>query len=80
MFSSSNFFCLRSLCLKGQGLAIIPNFLAKNLIQKGELIQLFNDWQVPGSKAQIVYPQQKDQALRVKKFIEFLQEKIIQLT
>lgn len=80
VFSSNNFFCLRSLCIKGQGFAIIPNFLAKNLIQKGELIVLFNDWQVPGSKAQIIYPQQKDQPIRVKKFIEFLQEKIIQLT
>lgn len=80
IFSSNNFFCLRSLCLKGLGFTIMPSFLAKNSIQKGELINLFSDWELPSSKVQIVYPNQKEQPLRVKKFIDFLQDRIAQLT
>jgi DNA-binding transcriptional LysR family regulator len=79
VFTSNNFFCLRSLCLAGQGFTILPNFLAKALIEKNELVTLFPEWHVPGSKAHIVYPQQKDQPLRVKKFIDFIQERITQL-
>lgn len=77
-FSSNNFFCLRALCIRGQGFSIIPKFLAKSFIEKGELQVLFPEWEVEGSKAHIVYPQQKEQPLRIKKFIDFLQEKIIQ--
>lgn len=79
IFSSNNFFCLRSLALKGAGVTIIPHFLAKPYLANGELISLFPDWEVTGSKAHIIYPQQKELPVRVKKFIEFLQEKIIQL-
>lgn len=79
-FSSNNFFCLRSLCLKGQGFTILPNFIAKSFIQQQELQILFEDWEISRSKVQIVYPQQKEQPLRVKKFIEFLQDKIASIT
>lgn len=77
--SSNNFFCLRSLALKGLGVTIIPQFLAKAYLANGELISLFPEWQVAGSKAHIIYPQQKEIPLRVKKFVEFLQEKMNQL-
>lgn len=80
VFSSNNFFCLRSLCLKGQGVTILPMFLAKRFLESGELIILFNEWEIQGSKVQIVYPHQKEQPLRVKKFIEYLSEKLMALT
>ncbi|MCB0370088.1 MAG: substrate binding domain-containing protein, partial [Bdellovibrionales bacterium] len=79
IFSSNNFFCLRSLCLKGLGYTILPKFLAKNLVERNELIKMLPEWELPGSKAHILYPHQREQPLRVKKFIEFLQKKMVQL-
>ena len=78
IFGSNNFLVLRSMALQDAGLVQIPSFLAQNYIQRGELIQVFKEWKTEGTPIQILYPQQKEMPLRIRKFIDFIAPKLMQ--
>ena len=76
-FSCNNFFLIRLMTLRNAGVAIIPSFLVRDSIVKGELIPLFREWKNEGLPIQIMLPQQKEIPLRLRKFIDFLAPKLM---
>lgn len=76
IFSSNNFFVLRELALADVGFTALPPYIAKDFIKSGALIPILPDWQTEGGPIQILMPQQKEVPLRIKRFVEFLSERL----
>jgi DNA-binding transcriptional LysR family regulator len=74
LFTSNNFFVLRSLAIHGNGFAALPPFLANEAVSRGQLVPAVKGWSLEGSPVHIVVPQQKEIPLRTKKFMEHLAE------
>lgn len=72
IFASNNFFVLRSMCVQGTGIALLPKFLAQASIKKGELIQLLPEWKAPGMPIQILVPKQRKLLKKTRAFIDFV--------
>ncbi|VAW61339.1 Transcriptional regulator, LysR family [hydrothermal vent metagenome] len=62
--------------LAGMGLSLLPDWLIKNEIEKGELITLFNDFEVTAtdyeSAVWMLYPSREYLPMKVKVFRDFL--------
>lgn len=78
IFSSNNFFILRELALGDVGFTALPPFIAKDFIKSGALVSILPDWQTEGGPVQILMPQQKEVPIRMKRFVEFLSERLIE--
>ncbi len=76
IFTSNNFFILRDLALDGVGFTALPPFLAKNYVSKAELIPLFENWQTEGGPIRILMPHQEEVPLRIKRFVDFLSDRL----
>ncbi len=77
IFSSNNFFVLRELALSDVGFTALPPYIAKDFLKAGSLIRLLPEWQTEGGPIQILMPQQKEIPLRIKRFVEFLSERLM---
>jgi LysR family transcriptional regulator for bpeEF and oprC len=77
-FESNNFFVLRSMLLLHSGLALMPSFLVKDHIAKGELIQVCKEWKAEGVPVQILFPQQKEVPERIRKFVDYISPRLMQ--
>ena len=75
-FGSNNFFVLRSMALQDNGLALIPEFLAKNYIKEGKLVQVCPSWKAEGLPIQILLPQQKEIPKKIRALVNFMAEKL----
>ncbi len=71
-FGSNNFFVLRSMVLRGTGVALLPVFMVKRFLESGELVQVTKDWKVEGLPIQILIPQQKEIPPKIRKFIDYI--------
>lgn len=77
-FGSNNFFVLRSMALQSTGFALLPAFLAKENIAKGELMHVCKEWRTEGAPVQILIPHQKEVPIKIRKFIDFIGPKLMQ--
>ncbi|MFY9180163.1 MAG: LysR family transcriptional regulator [Venatoribacter sp.] len=59
-------------CVAGMGIAALPSYLAEKHIQKGELIQLFPEIEIPVRTIKIVFPQNRYLANKSRAFIDFI--------
>ena len=62
--------------LLGKGMTFLPEFICEEHIRSGKLIQLFKNLKGQESPLNIVTPEQKEPAVRVKTFTEFLAKKM----
>lgn len=76
VFSANNFFVLRSMAIAGQGLAVMPPFLAREAVVSGRLVPALREWVLEGSPMQVVMPHQRELPLRTKLFVEHLTESL----
>lgn len=76
IFSANNFFVLRELALADVGFTVVPPFIAKDFIKAGSLMPLLAGWQTDGGPVQILMPQQKEVPTRIKRFVEFLSDRL----
>ncbi len=61
------------------GIGCFPDFVVKNLLETGELVEVLTDWQLQANyhgMAWLTYLPNKFQSLRLRRFIEFLQKNI----
>ncbi len=76
----SNMTALQQCALSGMGLALLPNWLIDEDFRSGTLIDVFPDYEVTATDfrtaAWLVYPSRTYVPLKVKVFIEFLQQSI----
>jgi DNA-binding transcriptional LysR family regulator len=70
---------LRTLCLGGQGIALLPNFLVRGEMERGELLQLLDGFEpIPKSLIAVTSPQ-KRQGVPARLFITFLETRFRRL-
>jgi DNA-binding transcriptional LysR family regulator len=66
--------------LQGFGIGVLPNFSARQALQKGDVIQVLEDWQLSGSyqgSINMQYAQVRNMPSRVRVFIDYMTNKII---
>lgn len=78
-FTANNPAMLLELALLGKGVALIPEFLCVEHIKSGRLIHLHKNLHGPEIPVSIVTPEQKEVALKVKKFSEFVAKRMKEL-
>jgi len=69
-----------SACLDGLGIALLPEFICREHIERGELIQILPGWVSPVVPISFVYPQRELIPNRLRLFIDFLLERFEVIT
>jgi DNA-binding transcriptional LysR family regulator len=59
--------------LAGAGATVVPDFLAKDDLASGRLVQLFQDWKLPGGGIHAVYPAARHRPSKVRVFVDMLE-------
>ncbi len=67
-----------SLLLTGAGMAVLPDYSAKDLIEKGLLQRLLPEWQLQNGGIFAVYPPGPHRPAKVRLFVDFLQQALQQ--
>ncbi|WP_299018493.1 LysR family transcriptional regulator [uncultured Photobacterium sp.] len=67
-------------CLDGLGIAILPEFLCREHLASGQLVQLLPDWDMPMVPVSFVYPQRKLIPKRLRVLIDYLINRFEQRT
>lgn len=62
------------MALQGMGLAVLPEWLVKDDIDKGNLIELFSHWQLPIQSINAVFAERGTLQRRTRLFIDYLSE------
>ncbi|MBL4828516.1 MAG: substrate binding domain-containing protein [Aliivibrio sp.] len=65
----------KSACLDGLGVASLPEFMCREHIKNGSLIELLSDWQQQQVAISLVYQQRKLIPKRLRAFIEHVLER-----
>lgn len=60
---------------QGQGLALLPEFIAADALRKGELRTVLDDYSAPPLSLYAVYPPTRHLSVKVRLFIDFLVER-----
>ena len=68
---ANNFPAILNLTLLGNGISLIPVFLAEKFVKSGELIHILKPWTGIGSNVQILMPNQTKIPNRIRKFFDF---------
>lgn len=76
VFSSNNLFVLRDMLLRGRGLQLMPEFMAKEIVKRGLAQVLFEDWECHSSPVQIVLPPQQQVPAHIRAFSDFLFDRL----
>ncbi|CAG9297340.1 LysR family transcriptional regulator [Celerinatantimonas diazotrophica] len=69
----------REAVLRGIGISVFPEFSIREYVESGEVIELFDNWHIEGNyqgKLIAQYPQSKYIPAQLKKFVEFLSQRI----
>jgi DNA-binding transcriptional LysR family regulator len=66
-----------SLLLQGAGIGVLPDYSATELLQQGLLQRLLPDWQLPSGGIYAVYPPGPHRPAKVKQFVAFLQQALM---
>ena len=63
---------LRDAAIAGQGLALLPTFIAGDALADGRLVRVLKDWRPPPLTLYAVYPPTRHLAAKTRVFIDFL--------
>jgi DNA-binding transcriptional LysR family regulator len=66
---------LRDVAVKGRGVALIPEFIAREALQKGRLKVILKDFCAPPLTLYAIYPPTRHLSVKVRLFIDFLVER-----
>ena len=70
---------VHSAVLSGQGIGVLPEFMAVDDLAAGRLRQVLADYQAPGKTTYVVYPSRRHLAARTRVVIDFLVEEVSEL-
>ena len=63
---------LRDAAVQGQGIILIPSFIAYKEIEQGDLVNILEDYKTPQIDAYVMYPQTRHLSQRVRAFVDYL--------
>ncbi|MGJ4923159.1 LysR substrate-binding domain-containing protein [Bradyrhizobium oligotrophicum] len=66
---------LRDVAIKGQGVALIPRFIAADALESGALTAILADYAAPPLALYAIYPPTRHLSVKVRLFIDFLVER-----
>ena len=72
VFSSNNSEMLLSMAANGKGIALLPDFLAKEELKSGTIVPLLSEFAVPGVPVSILYPPGKLLTAAMRTFLDFM--------
>ena len=58
----------------GLAIAALPLFFIRDSVEKGELIEVLPDWELPQSTLYALYPDRRLLPMKVRAFIDFMAE------
>lgn len=70
---------IRECLLMGSGIALAPAWLVQDLVDGGQLVRVLPRWAGPPQEAHLLYPSRRYQPLRVQKFLQFLEERLVRV-
>ncbi len=71
-FSANNGIYHKSLALSGHGIVVLPDFIAQDAVETGDLIPILTDYDPIISGIHVVYPEKKNMRAVLRAFIEHL--------
>jgi DNA-binding transcriptional LysR family regulator len=63
---------LKDAAVEGQGIILVPSFIAYKEIERGTLVPVLKDYKTPQVDAYAIYPQTRYLSQRVRAFVDFL--------
>ena len=75
-FTVSSTASIQALLLQHAGLGILTDYTARPLIASGQLVHILPQWQLPIGGIYAVYPPGPHRPLRVRRFVELLQQRL----
>lgn len=74
--SCNNITFAREAAVAGAGIVGLPRMLCRDVLKRGQLVELLPDVQLPVGELYAVYPSRRFQALKVRTFLEFMLERL----
>jgi DNA-binding transcriptional LysR family regulator len=75
-FTVSSTASIQALLLQHAGLGILTDYTARPLIASGQLVHVLPQWQLPAGGIYAVYPPGSHRPLKVRRFVELLQQRL----
>ncbi|EAZ89683.1 transcriptional regulator [Crocosphaera chwakensis CCY0110] len=76
-FCSNNGEVLRDAALQGLGIVILPDFIVNQYLESGDLQIILSSYKIPELDLSIIYPINRHLSTKIKLFIEFLQQSLM---
>ena len=70
----SNSIAIVSALIRGQGIGLVPAFLAQQAIAEGRLVRVLPEWTSDPRDLHLLYPDHREHSARVRALIDFLVE------
>lgn len=70
----SNSIAIVTALVRGQGVGLVPAFLARQALADGQLVRMLPDWESDPRSLHILYPSHREHSARVRALIDFLVE------
>lgn len=75
-FTSNDLLLLLSAALQGNGLTLLPDYVAANALKTGELVHVLPDWTVPPGEIRAVIPKHRASDLALRSLLDVLKEEL----
>lgn len=75
-FNCNNFFVLKKMALAGNGFTLLPSYLVREEVARGDLVPLFKEWHHEEVPVHLLYPQQKNMPPRLRVLIDFMARRL----
>jgi len=72
---SNNGEVLRDVAVKGLGIALLPTFIIKSELDRGELVRILPDYQLPQLNLYLLYPLNRHLNTKVKLLVDFFEKR-----
>ena len=76
----SNLLMLTELASQNCGIALLPDSIAQNFVESGQLVRVLPEWTAPHGIFHAVYPSRRGLLPAVRVFIDYLVEELAQCT
>ena len=73
---TNNIFALKQAVSQGLGMAVLPAWFVAGELADGALVDLLPDWRAPSLDINLAYAAGRDQAQRLRRFVEWLQAEV----
>jgi DNA-binding transcriptional LysR family regulator len=74
-FRVNNALAIREALAMGSGIGVCPDWLVRDLLDRGELVRVLEEWTARAQDLYLLYPSRQFQPLRTRLFIDFVVER-----